>query len=74
MNEILDQTKFFDTTNYETNKGSKTGVLLIHGFTNTTYELKKLIDFLTNQNYHVVADNLPGHATTVKDCNLLKND
>ena len=69
MNEILDQTKFFDTTNYETNKGSKTGVLLIHGFTNTTYELKKLIDFLTKQNYHVIADNLPGHATTVKDCN-----
>ena len=59
MNELLDQTKFFDTVNYENNKGSKTGILLIHGFTNTTYELKKLIDFLTIQNYHVIADNLP---------------
>ena len=46
MRELLEQTKLFDTNNYETNKGSKTGILLIHGFTNTTYELKKLIDYL----------------------------
>lgn len=69
MKEFLDQTKFFDTTSYEYNKGSKTGILLIHGFTNTTYELKKLISFLTSQNYHVIAENLPGHGTTVSDCN-----
>jgi len=69
MKELLDQTKFFDTASYEYNKGSKTGILLIHGFTNTTYELKKLISFLTSQNYHVIAENLPGHGTTVSDCN-----
>ena len=69
MRELLDQTKLFDTQNYETNKGSKTGILLIHGFTNTTYELKKLIDFLTEKKYHVIADNLPGHGTSVKECN-----
>lgn len=69
MRELLDQTKLFDTQNYETNKGSKTGILLIHGFTNTTYELKKLIDFLTEQKYHVIADNLPGHGTSVRECN-----
>ena len=69
MKEFLDQTKFFDTTSYEYNKGSKTGNLLIHGFTNTTYELKKLISFLTSKNYHVIAENLPGHGTTVSDCN-----
>ena len=69
MKELLDQTKLFDTHNYETNKGSKTGILLIHGFTNTTYELKKLIDFLTEQKYHVIADNLPGHGTSVRECN-----
>ena len=69
MRELLDQTKLFDTENYETNKGSKTGILLIHGFTNTTYELKKLIDFLTEQKYHVIADNLPGHGTSVRECN-----
>lgn len=69
MKEFLDQTKFFDTTSYEYNKGSKTGILLIHGFTNTTYELKKLISFLTSKNYHIIAENLPGHGTTVSDCN-----
>ena len=69
MKELLDQTKLFDTQNYETNKGSKTGILLIHGFTNTTYELRKLIDFLTEKKYHVVADNLPGHGSSVRECN-----
>ena len=52
MKELLEQTKLFDTNNYEANKGSKTGILLIHGFTNTTYELKKLFDYLTEQKYH----------------------
>ena len=69
MKEFLDQTKFFDTESYEYNKGSKTGILLIHGFTNTTYELKKLMSFLISQNYHVIAENLPGHGTTISDCN-----
>ena len=53
MKELLEQTKLFDTNNYESNKGSKTGILLIHGFTNTTYELKKLFDYLTDQKYHL---------------------
>ena len=69
MKELLEQTKLFDTNNYEANKGSKTGILLIHGFTNTTYELKKLFDYLTDQKYHVISDNLPGHGTSVRDCN-----
>ena len=69
MRELLEQTKLFDTNNYEANKGSKTGILLIHGFTNTTYELKKLFDYLSEQKYHVVLDNLPGHSTSVRDCN-----
>ena len=47
MRELLEQTKLFDTNNYEANKGSKTGILLIHGFTNTTYELKKLFNYLS---------------------------
>ena len=69
MKELLDQTKLFDTQNYETNKGSKTGILLIHGLTNTPYELRKLIDFLPEKKYHVVADNLPGHGSSVRECN-----
>ena len=43
--------------------------MLIHGFTNTTYELKKLVDFLASKNLHVLSENLPGHGTDVNDCN-----
>ena len=72
MKELLDQSKLFDTTNYEYNKGNKTGILLIHGFTNTTYELKKLIDFLASKGYFVLSENLPGHGTDINDCNGVK--
>ena len=61
--------KKFDTKNYEFNKGSKIGVYLIHGFSSTTYEMKVLANFLKDKNYHVVLNNLPGHGTTVQDCN-----
>ena len=50
MEHLLDQTKFFDTNDYEYNKSSRIGIMLIHGFTNTTYELTKFIDFLSSQN------------------------
>ena len=69
MEHLLDQTKFFDSNDYEYNQSSKIGIMLIHGFTNTTYELKKLIDFLASKNLHVCAYNLPGHGTSVKACN-----
>ena len=69
MEYLLDQTKFFDTNNYEYNKSSKIGIMLIHGFTSTTYELKKLIDFLASKDIHVCAYNLPGHASSVQECN-----
>ena len=69
MEHLLDQTKFFDTNDYEHNKSSKIGIMLIHGFTNTNYELRKLIDFLSSKNFHVCAYNLPGHGTSVKECN-----
>ena len=49
MKALLDRTELFETQSYEHNKGSKTGILLIHGFTNTTYELKKLKDFLASK-------------------------
>ena len=69
MEYLLDQTKLFDTNNYEYNKSSKIGIMLIHGFTNTTYELTKVIDFLSSKNFHVCAYNLPGHGTSVQECN-----
>ena len=72
MKRLLEQTKFFDSNSYEYNTDSKIGILLIHGFTNTTYEYKKLISFLSSKGFFVRADNLPGHGTTVQDCNLMK--
>ena len=62
----------FDSNNYEFNKQSKNGVYLIHGFTNTTYEVKVLAEYLADKGYYTVAENLPGHGTTVEECNRVK--
>jgi len=61
--------KKFDSNNYDFNPDSKIGVYLIHGFSSTTYELKVLAAALQKQGHHVVLNNLPGHGTTVEDCN-----
>ena len=62
----------FDTENYEFNPNSKTGIYIIHGFTNTTYEVKKISQYLSKKGHHVVAENLPGHGTHVEECNRVK--
>ena len=62
----------FDSANYEFNKSSKIGIYMIHGFSSTTYEVLKLAKYLKNKNYHVVANNLPGHGTSIEDCNRVK--
>lgn len=72
MKNLLDQTKFFDPDSYDCNSNAKTGILLIHGFTNTTYEMKKLMTFLSNQGFFVRLDNLPGHGTTINECNTMR--
>jgi len=67
---IKKNTSKFDNNNYSFNLDSKLGIYLIHGFSSTTYEVKKLALHLANQGYHVKADNLPGHGTTIEDCNI----
>ena len=62
----------FDTNNYEFNKSSDIGVYIIHGFSNTTYEVKELAEFLGNQGFHTIANNLPGHGTTPEECNRVR--
>jgi len=62
----------FDKNNYEFNKKSPLGVYIIHGFSNTTYEVKELAKFLGNSGFHTIANNLPGHGTTVEECNRVK--
>ena len=64
--------EYFDSNNYEFNPESKEGVYIIHGFTNTTYETRDLAKYLGEKGYYTVANNLPGHGTTIKDCNRHK--
>tara|TARA_B100001142_G_scaffold70355_1_gene70660 strand:+ start:1241 stop:2014 length:774 start_codon:yes stop_codon:yes gene_type:complete len=66
--------KNFDTNNYLFNPDSKLGIYIIHGFSSTTYEVKKLAEYLGQQGYYVKADNLPGHSTSIEDCNLTTHD
>ena len=68
----MGNTEYFDTNNYEYNRGCKRGVYLIHGFTSSTYELVDLAIFLSKNNFYVKLDNLPGHGTTIDDCNDTK--
>ena len=64
--------KYFDPNNYAFNKESRNGVYIIHGFTNTTYEIKELALYLSKKGFYTVANNLPGHGTTIEECNRCK--
>lgn len=48
-------------------KGSKTGVLLIHGFTGTPSEMRYLGEYLKDKGYTVKAVLLKGHGTCPED-------
>ena len=68
----MSKTDKFSTKNYDLNPDSKKGIMLIHGFTSTTYEMLPLAHFLESKGYRIVLDNLPGHGTTIDDCNSTK--
>jgi carboxylesterase len=50
-------------------KAGSSGVLLCHGFTATTAEVRLLANTLYENGYTVAAPLLPGHGTTPEDCN-----
>jgi carboxylesterase len=50
-------------------EGGPVGVLLCHGFTATTAEVRLLAQSLHEQGYTVAGPLLPGHGTTPADCN-----
>ena len=58
-----------DENNYEYNPDSQNGVYIIHGFTNSTYEVRELAKYLGDNGFYTRADNLPGHGTSPEDCN-----
>ena len=65
----MGNTTNFDTNNYELNLDSKKGVMIIHGFSSTTFETAPLAHFLADKGFRVSSRNLPGHGTTIDDCN-----
>ena len=62
----------FDKNNYEFNAENETGIYLIHGFSSSTYEMKSLAKFLDSKKFHVILNNLPGHGTTIEECNRVQ--
>ena len=50
-------------------EAGSTGVLLCHGFTATTAEVRLLAQALLVKGYTVAGPLLPGHGTTPEDCN-----
>jgi carboxylesterase len=50
-------------------EAGSTGVLLVHGFTATTAEVRLLAKSLYENRYTVAGPLLPGHGTTPQDCN-----
>ncbi len=48
-------------------KAGPTGVLLIHGFTATTSEVRPLAEFLYEHGYTVAGPLLPGHGSSVQE-------
>ena len=47
--------------------GNEIGILLIHGFTGSPYEMKPLADIFINKGYTVSAPLLCGHGTSAED-------
>ncbi|MFA5836475.1 MAG: alpha/beta fold hydrolase [Bellilinea sp.] len=56
-----------DGSTFSLNGSSDTGVLLSHGFTSTTVEVRPLAEFLHRAGYSVMAPLLPGHGTRPED-------
>ncbi len=52
--------------------GGPVGVLLIHGFTGAPPEMRRLGDYLYGEGLTVSAPLLPGHGTTMADCNSVR--
>lgn len=52
--------------------GGSVGVLLIHGFTGAPPEMRRLGDYLHQQDFTVSAPLLPGHGTSTADLNRVR--
>jgi carboxylesterase len=48
-------------------KGNDVGILLLHSFEGTSWEMKELGNYLSNSGYTISIPLLPGHGTTIDD-------
>jgi carboxylesterase len=69
MIEVIEER--FSRENLQMGEGP-VGCYLIHGFTGSTYELHGLAECLAEKGYQVHARLLPGHGTSIKECNLVR--
>jgi carboxylesterase len=68
----LIQNKDLDGDEFYFDRKSKACILLIHGFTATTAEVRPLSEYLADAGFSVIAPLLPGHNTTPDDLNKRK--
>jgi len=63
------QNKNLDGSEFTIDKESNTCIILIHGFTATTIEVRPLSEFLASKGFSIIAPLLPGHDTSPIDLN-----
>jgi carboxylesterase len=69
MNPIIIKNQHLDGNTFFLEGKNKICMMLIHGFTATTVEVKPLAKFLNQAGYHIYAPLLPGHGTSPDDLN-----
>tara|TARA_B100001123_G_C15343694_1_gene1036094 strand:+ start:2692 stop:3480 length:789 start_codon:yes stop_codon:yes gene_type:complete len=67
VNHLL--TKQISSEPFRYDGSSGTACYLIHGYTGSTFEFEQLGKFLASHDLTAVANLLPGHGTSVEDCN-----
>lgn len=66
------QNEDLDGNSFQISGSKDSCVILIHGFTATTVEVRPLANELANAGYSVICPLLPGHNTTPEDLNKIK--
>lgn len=69
MEDSIIQNPEMDGTSFMLEGSNGACVILIHGFTATTVEVRPIAEFLNSNGYTVAAPLLPGHGTTPEDLN-----
>ncbi len=65
--DLVNEPFFFDGEKNEATGKNAKGILLVHGWTSTSYELRRLGEYLNEAGYTVSGIMLTGHGSTPKD-------